>query len=68
MMFALARFNAWVNASRFQTAAQMEVEKAEAIKYFTNEYRKMLEENLDDYIEHFNQYMGLPEYLENSSS
>lgn len=67
MMFALARFNAWVNASGFQSAAQMEAEKAEAIKYFTNEYRKMLEENLDDYIEHFNQYMGLDNQTSNSS-
>lgn len=59
MMFALARFNAWVNASGFQSAEQMEVKKSEAIEYFTNEYRKMLEENLDDYIANFNQYMGI---------
>lgn len=59
MMFAVARFNAWVNAGGFQSAQEMEAAKSEAIEYFCNEYRKMLEENLDDYIANFNQYMGI---------
>jgi hypothetical protein len=59
MMFAVARFNAWVNAGGFQSAKEMEAAKKEAIEYFSNEYRKMLEENLDDYIANFNQYMGI---------
>ncbi|MEO0869470.1 MAG: DUF3144 domain-containing protein [Cyanobacteria bacterium J06642_11] len=33
--------------------------KQETMEYFVTEYRKMLEENLDDYIENFNQYMQL---------
>ena len=32
--------------------------KEEAIDYFISEYRKMLEENLGEYIEHFDKYMG----------
>ena len=59
MMFAVARFNAWVNASGFQSAQEMEAAKVETIEYFSTEYRKMLEENLDDYIANFNQYMGI---------
>lgn len=65
MMFALARFNAWVNAREFLSAEQMQTGKNEAIEYFTNEYRKMLEENLDDYIANFNQYMGVNDVNQN---
>jgi hypothetical protein len=28
------------------------------VEYFVGEYRKMLEENLDEYIEHFDKYMN----------
>jgi len=32
--------------------------KQETLDYFVSEYQKMLEENLDDYIENFEFYMG----------
>ena len=32
--------------------------KDEALDYFLSEYRKMLEENLDEYVEHFDKYMN----------
>jgi hypothetical protein len=57
MMFATARFNAWVSATRFQSGAQMQAARDETIAYFIEQYRMMLEENLDDYIEHFSDYM-----------
>jgi len=59
MMFAVARFNAWINAGQFNSSQEMEAAKSEALEYFSNEYRKMLEENLNDYIKNFNQYMGI---------
>ncbi|HYQ38602.1 MAG TPA: DUF3144 domain-containing protein, partial [Pseudomonas sp.] len=31
--------------------------KEETIEYFVTEYRKMLDENMDDYIKHFQSYM-----------
>ncbi|RJG12930.1 DUF3144 domain-containing protein [Pseudomonas cavernicola] len=31
------------------------------MEYFLTEYRKMLEENLDDYINNFSSYMQLPD-------
>jgi len=31
--------------------------KQETLEYFVSEFRKMLEENLDDYIENFESYM-----------
>jgi hypothetical protein len=59
MMYALARFNACVSASKFQTGEQMAEARKEAIDYFTTEYRKMLEEHLGDYIANFSKYLEL---------
>ena len=58
MMFATARFNAWVSASGTDSAEELASVKDEALQYFLSEYRKMLEENLDEYIEHFGKYMN----------
>ena len=57
MMYSLARFNAWVSACEFQAPEQMAGALEETVDYFTAEYRKMLEENFNDYITHFNKYM-----------
>ncbi len=57
MMYSVARFNAWVSASGFNTSEEMAAAKDEAIEYFVNEYRKMLDENLSDYISNFDNYM-----------
>ena len=58
MMFATARFNAWVSASGTDSGEELASVKTEALDYFVTEYRKMLEENLDEYIEHFEKYMS----------
>lgn len=60
-MYATARFNAWVNACGHGSAGDMAAARSEAIEYFTRQYRAMLEENLDDYIENFGRYMQPPE-------
>ena len=57
MMYSVARFNAWVSASGFKNSEEMASAKAETIEYFVNEYRKMLDENLSDYITNFSNYM-----------
>ena len=56
-MYATARFNAYVSACGWNSSKEMAKSKQETLDYFVNEYRKMLEENLDDYIENFNSYM-----------
>lgn len=56
LLYATARFNSFNVASSASDAAEMQRDKNYAIKYFTEQYRKMLEENLDDYIENFDQY------------
>lgn len=60
-MYSVARFNAWVSACGFHNSEQMSQAKEETIEYFVNEYREMLEENLDDYISNFNSYMEIPD-------
>lgn len=58
MMFALARFNAWVSAGGFQSSEDMKAKREEISAYFSSQYQKMLEDNLDDYIANFDKYMG----------
>lgn len=57
MLYSASRFNAWVSACGFESGKQMQEARAETIRYFVAEYEKMLIENLDDYIEHFDKYM-----------
>lgn len=56
-MYATARFNAWVSACGWNSGQEMAASKQETLDYFATEYRKILEENLDDYIENFESYM-----------
>jgi len=58
MMYSVARFNSWVSACGFNNAQEMQNAKEETVNYFVTEYKKMLEENLADYIKNFDNYMG----------
>ena len=58
MLYATARFNAWVSACGFSNGSEMEKAKSETLDYFLEQYRLMLEENLDDYIRNFSKYMS----------
>ena len=60
-MYSVARYNAWVSACGWSNAKEMKEAKAETIEYFAAEFRKMLEENLDDYIDNFESYMQPPD-------
>jgi hypothetical protein len=57
MMYSVARFNAWVSACDYDNPGEMKAARQETLDYFVTQYRKMLEENLDDYIENFNKHM-----------
>lgn len=59
MMYSVARFNSWISACGFNSKREMEDAKEETIKYFVTEYEKMLNENLQDYIDNFDKYMGI---------
>jgi hypothetical protein len=58
MMYATARFNSWVSACGWNSSDELAAAKEETIEYFVAEYRKMLDENLTDYIENFDSLMG----------
>jgi hypothetical protein len=49
LLFAAARFNAFVVASHSKTPEKYDADRAKAIDFFTEQYLRMLEENLDDY-------------------
>ena len=57
LMYGCARFQAWNAATWAQDVEDMKAKRDETIKYFVEQYRAMLEENLDDYIDHFQEYM-----------
>jgi hypothetical protein len=59
MMYAMVRFNAWVSANGFDSAQEMTSARDEIIEYFVIQYRSMLEENVDNYIANFDQFMGM---------
>ena len=56
-MYAVARFNSWVTACTADSAEDLRAGKEDSLEYFVSQYRAMLNENLDDYIEHFDKYM-----------
>lgn len=56
LMYACARFNAWVSASHRRTPAELRLAYGETIEYFVAQYRKMLVKSLDDYQADFERY------------
>lgn len=58
MLFATSRFNVYVSARGFENADTMKLAKQEVIDYFLQEYKKMLEENYDDYANKFSHYLN----------
>jgi PPE-repeat protein len=60
MMYACARFNAWLTASSRQSAKDLKGAYGETIEYFVAQYRKMLVTNLDDFVANFGEYTQPP--------
>jgi hypothetical protein len=58
LMYAQTRFNAWIAARNFDTSTSMLQAKGEIMDYFVKEYTKMLEQNLDNYIDNFSEHMS----------
>lgn len=57
MMYANARFSAWISAVGCTSKQDMAFHREENIAYFVDQFQKMLEENYDDYTQHFDAYM-----------
>ena len=60
MMYACARFNAWVSANTRGSAKDLKGAYGETIEYFVAQYRKMLVKNLDDFVANFGEYIQPP--------
>jgi hypothetical protein len=56
-MFASARFNAFIVAQTTGSPENMALEKERVMEYFLDQYRKMLDDNLDDFAKNFDKYM-----------
>lgn len=56
IIFSAARFNAFSVARSIDSAEKLQTEKQEAVKYFTQRYTEMLEQNIDEYISNFDRY------------
>ncbi len=61
LLYASARFNAWIVAASFNNSKDFKIDKTNAITHFTDAYKTMLEEHFDDYAENYDKYMGVTE-------
>jgi len=57
LLYAAARFNAFIVASMADDAEDMQNDKDKAIEYFTEQYKKMFTENFDNYLENYETYI-----------
>lgn len=55
MLYASARFNAFIASAEAQSADQLKTQRSGAMDFFTGQYKGMLGENLDDYIDNFDE-------------
>jgi hypothetical protein len=55
-LFAASRFNAFVITAATESKEQLIAEKEAAITYFLDQYEKMLRENLDEHLAHYDQH------------
>ena len=56
LLYAAARFNAFFVASKSNDVAKMQEEKEGAVAFFTEQYKRMLTDNFNDYITNFDKY------------
>lgn len=54
--FAAARFSAWMCANHDGSGERMKQRKEEALRIFTEEFRRMFEESYDDYANNYSRY------------
>ena len=57
LLYAAARFNAFIVSSTAGDKKELGDEMEPATAYFTDQYRKMFVENLEDYHANFDQYL-----------
>ncbi len=53
LLYAAARFNAWMAATSFDNAEDMALEKAKIIEYFLGQYELALKEHIDFHVQNY---------------
>ncbi len=61
MIFAAARFNAFMFASMAKNLDEFKNDRDMAIEYFSTQYKNAFIENIDDYEKNFGDYVGKPD-------
>lgn len=56
LLYAVARFNAFNVANTSSDSVDMQTQKDESMKYFTELYIKLLESSFDEYVQNFESY------------
>ncbi len=56
LLYAAARFSAFDVATTSKNAEEMSAEKEEAISFYMEQFKKMITENMDEYIENYERY------------
>jgi hypothetical protein len=57
LMYGSARFQAWNAACWSDDVEDMKQKREETVEYFVEQYRRMLEDHLDDYIKNYAKYL-----------
>lgn len=61
MLYGTARYNAYAVACTFKKSADFAAERDKIVEYLMDQYKKMLEENMSDYVNNFEKYINVPE-------
>jgi len=58
LLYAAARYNAFIAAATAQNIDELKKNKEEAIRYFSNQYYEMFVENIEDWIENYEKHIN----------
>lgn len=58
ILFSAARFNSFMYASTAKDLSDFQKDKDMAVEYLTEQYKKVLIENLSDYEKNYKDYLG----------
>ena len=58
LLYAAARFNAFIAAATAKNIDELKKNKEEAIRYFSNQYYEMFVENIEDWIENYEKHIN----------
>ena len=58
MMFAAARYGAFIVAASSESKEDFEQDKLDARNFYMDQFRQLLNENFDDYLANYKTYLG----------